>query len=367
MSLCHGLSPLWVAVATAPTPAAAVLIALNQAGPEDLAVPPSGDALSKRAKRNLNAALRVLEIGPFAEPHAPSDEDTTNPALDARRTGMDEVKGAAPLTGSTMKRARVLSPQDDTQGDSQNADTGGDTRALDAALRAHAATLRRWAGESAHAEAPEAALRAVCAHVPADAAASALLPAGTGAVTAAALVRAVVAGGGGVFAHALAAGPLARLLRAQSAAVPRDLVTALEALADAHPRAALALFAAAHNRAAAPAAEALSRVAARLSAPVSRDALVAMADAVWGEHGVRVVEALVAKCRSSEDIAECLVKGLERNVTGLEKSLRFGKLLLAAVRDVPGVKEQYGAVIRNVAAQSTVFLAKRAVALLPKE
>lgn len=342
MTLRHGLTPLWAAVAGAPTSCAAALLALDGAGPADLAALPKGDSLPTRARKNLDAAFRVLEIGAYAE----------------RVEERPETQVVVPQSAEKRQRTPPKEVLD------ERATLGVD---VTKALRTHVAELQRWARESAHVDAPETALRAVCSHGCPETGAKLLLPNGTDPCVAAALVRAVVVSGGGVFAYAVAAGPLTELLRNQRAAAPRDLIAALETLADTHPRAALALFDAASDRAAAPTAEALSRVAGRLQACVAKDALVNMSDAKWGEHGVRVVEALVAKARGTEDIAECVVRGLEQNVGGLEKSLRFGKLLLAAVRDVRGVKEQYAAVIRNIAVQSSVFLAKRAVAMLPKE
>jgi len=108
------------------------------------------------------------------------------------------------------------------------------------------------------------------------------------------------------------------------------------------------------------------RIAGKLPAASAFGALQLICSAAkWGEPDVRLAEALIAKCRDENGLASVIVGGLERHVGGLGKSLRFGKLLLTVVKDVANVKENYGGVIRNVAGQSSVFLAKRAILLLP--
>ncbi len=350
MSIIHGLSPFWAAVASAPTSAAAVTCAVKRVRPHDMArVPRDIEGLPARARLNVDAALRVLEIGPYAEtPPTPTATVNAKPAEDRSvRRRITHIITPAQSQSNDAEMARPPSPPKQKPTD-------------DPALRNHVANLRRWAAESAHTAPPTAAIRAVCA-VPDIA--PLLLPASTSAAAAAALVSATAEHGGALFAASMCA-PLSALLRALSAPAPRDLLGALERLAALHPGSALALF---HAPGAFPAAEALARVAAHLPPRDAAAALAQLCDAgAWGEPDVKLVDAVLARCKSDPGVGDTLVAGLERHVGELEKSIRFGKLLLTAVRDVDGVKDRHAAVIRNVASRSTVFLAKRAAKLLPE-
>lgn len=314
-------------------------------------VPRNIESLPKRAQQNIDAVLRVLEIGPYAEtPSLPSPKQKQQQTSRKRQRRITHI--LTPDDSESQCDAEMTSPPKQEVPKTKSSD--------DSALRNHVATLRRWASESTHTEPPTEAIRSICA-VPSIA--PALLPASTSTAAAAALVSATAEHGGALFAKAMCA-PLSTLLRELAAPATRDLLAALEKLASLHPSSALELF---HAPSTFPAAEALVRVAAHLPSRDAAAALQQLCDAPkWGEPDVKLVDAVLAKCKNEATVVDTIVTGLERHVGQLEKSIRFGKLLLSAVRDVNGVKERHAAVVRNVASRSKVFLAKRAAALLPE-
>lgn len=148
---------------------------------------------------------------------------------------------------------------------------------------------------------------------------------------------------------------------------PRDVMQAIERLATRHWRAVLPVyehFACEKQPVNGAVAEILVRMASAVDVQGAKSALLTYCKAVWGEDGVRVVEALVCQCKTESGIAEALVMALEKNITGSEKSVRFGKLLFTCVKDVSGIIEQFCEPMRSITARSNVFLAKRALTLL---
>lgn len=111
-------------------------------------------------------------------------------------------------------------------------------------------------------------------------------------------------------------------------------------------------------------AEVLTRIVTGLTDDAVFEALGEVCNSQWSERTIPVVEALVARCKNSKRAAAVIVPALIRNVTSLEKSVRFGKLLFFMVKDVSEVRENYKQSMENVCGRCKAFLAKRALALL---
>ncbi|CDF34633.1 unnamed protein product [Chondrus crispus] len=141
---------------------------------------------------------------------------------------------------------------------------------------------------------------------------------------------------------------------------------ALVAFAERHWRVAVRLYrvCAEESPVSGAVAEVLVRTAPVVAPAGALKGLRAWCEATWGEDGIRVVEALLGKCKNEEDAARLVVLALEKNVVGLEKSVRFGKLLFTVVRDLPGVADNFREQMESICSRSNVFLAKRALTVL---
>jgi hypothetical protein len=272
--------------------------------------------------------------------------------------GGNGVGVVAPVAGATAVASNVP----------VTAAEGGEPTAADMAA---AAILLQWATGSPHAPVPQAELSVVLSATGPAPLLRAALPDTLSAEGTAVLLTVIVAGCGARVASALGEAVLLPRLAALAAPAPRDLMKAIVSFAEAHWRATLPLYsllgaAGDGQLVSGPAAEVLVRVAAVLTVQGAREALLVCCAGVWREEGVPVLEALLAKCKGEAGIAAALVSALERNVVGMEGSLRFGKLLFLCVKGVPEVCAQHSAGVRNAASKSTVFLAKRALALLER-
>lgn len=341
-------SPLqnpWLPVLTSPSPSEAIERAAVLPSLQHCALPTEYARLSRRARRNLDAVRRSLGLG------------------GARPSALGAALGrSAPRP---RKRPRAASS---SSSDGEGAPEAPPEPAATPAELAHAATLHKWALQAPHTEPPRVALDAVLAAVHPACVLPIVLPDNAPAEAAAAVIASFTNCAGVTVVASLVQDVLVRRVSMLVAPAPRDVMQAVVALAERHWRAAIGLFellAEGREKINGPIAEILVRVAAAVEIEGAVQALRTCCEGVWGEDGVRVVEALISRCKSEQHVAEIVVPGLERNVNGLEKSLRFGKLLLVVVKEVPQAAEKFTDVIRSVAGRSTVFLAKRAISLLP--
>lgn len=400
---------LWLSVATAATTSTAVERAalLPPDSPLDLPHPPG--QLSRHALANLRAVSRALCISFPGIPAAPPRPGPPVEALcgegalkahgvDAeagkrgsgrdkrRRNGEDAVGGAEGRRGS--KRARKERQEAVLEGvDPGNAsraglvDGGGAVR--EAGIGAAAApsaeelqaakSLSQWATSSPHAPPPGDALSVALAAENAESVVRAMFPEELVVDAVAALLACVGEGCGARFATAVGEAVVGPRVRALTEPAPRELMKAVVGLAEKHWRAVVPLYALVGGKGrgdgkgvGGPSAEVLVRCASVLPREGLRDALLLCCGGVWQEEGVPVVEALLGKCKGEDGVTDALVGAFERSVGSLEKSVRFGKLLFIAVKEFPEARQLHAARIRNVAAKSKVYLAKRAVGLLDK-
>lgn len=230
--------------------------------------------------------------------------------------------------------------------------------------------LSHWATSSPHAAPPKEAVQAISrsAHVPAllriiaphERLASLLAPVVS-------VFTESVASSSAIYVVEILVVPYVNELNAPA---PRDVMQATLSFAERHWRAILSLFSHVCERQTpvnSAVAELLVRIAAVMPAQGAMLGFRAFSQIVWGEHGIRVVEALLMKSRTEKGIAGILVPALERNGPGSEKSVRFGKLLFSCVRDVPDIASTYKDAMESICSRSKVFLAKRALAMLHKK
>lgn len=111
-------------------------------------------------------------------------------------------------------------------------------------------------------------------------------------------------------------------------------------------------------------AEVLTRIVPGLTDGAVSEALGEVCNAQWSESTIPLVEALITRCKNSKGVAAVFIPAFLRNVTSLEKSIRFGKLLFFVVKEVSEVRENHKATMENVCGRCKAFLAKRAMALL---
>lgn len=390
---------LWLPVATASSTSEAVeraaLIPPN--APLDLPCPP--EQLSIRAKRNLETASRVLRrvLKGFPEPPRPSlptRYSFQSPAVIQRCTSGREPSSCDPLQVSTRRveglgrnnhknvdvQNRVLhgTPvpvEDDANAPAANANqplSSVSPRAenrLSQADLTFVSALTDWARDSTHTEPPPSAIQTVASSVDPETLLPVAVPASLPTEVASTLILAIVPLCGARVASALVTKIILPRICALTTPAHRDFMKAIVSLAEAHWRACISLFCVLgqdcrDSGISGPVAEVLTRVSNSLNSEAAKQALIICSAGRWREDGVRVIEALLAKCKSEPSVGATLIKGLESNIHGMESSLRFGKLLFTAVKDVPDIAENHAETARSVASRSTVFLGKRAYALL---
>lgn len=390
----------WARVARAPTPSQAVELAALLPPGTPLDLPVAVSALPPRCRHNLAAVARALSLhlpgvpppppppayaaaldaSPSAQALAPAPPSTSPPRSPAPEQpaspaspplSSSDAAGAAPRAASpSLAAAAVGTSAAPLAATAAAAAADADKAAAPTAAEVDAAlALRRWATEAPHTPAPAAALARFSAAESATAVMRVAFPDDLPSQAAAALLAAVAAACGARTAAAAGASVVAPRLRALTAPAPRDMMAAVVAFADAHWRAAVPLFSmlgapSAADAASGPAAEVLVRVAGALSAESAREALVLGCEGLWREEAVPVVEALLTKCSTEEGVADVLVPALERNIVGMESSIRFGKLLFVCTKNVPAIRSAHASNMRSIAGKSTVFLSKRALALL---
>lgn len=354
-ALTHGLSEQWARIARASTTSEAIHVA-SLVDVLSLRLPDES-RLSLRAKRNIHAVIRVYELD--AEPYTdePQPVSTSHEAPTPAVVNMSVIPNEAHAS-PPRKRAKQQAENVEELVSSQIT--------ILQALRPHVDAVRAWAAEAAHTTPPKEHISAIAKHG-VSLTMSAIFGNGLSLQMTAALVQ-PISEIGVRYVQSLVELVLKRCVNDLKTPAPREFMSAIVSVAERHWRAALKLFDLMREAVVSPpAAEVLVRVASVLQPQPARQALAVVVDGVWGEDGVRVVDTLVNVCKGEPRVATDIAKGLEKNVHGLEKSLRFGKLLLVAVRDVPNMAKEYPHIVRNVAAASKVFLAKRALSLLPKQ
>jgi Fanconi Anaemia group E protein FANCE len=360
----------WLAIATACSTSRAVELAALLPPSIPFALPCAIEELPPRARSNLAAVSRALywTLPGVPPPPVPSARVVS----DQQTAQLSDNKHAPLLDPRPVREAQNRATVDKSLGaavvDQVQAQTPV-ARPTRAEL-AHSSTLVHWAQHSPHTATPPAALTAVLSTSEPAALLRATISAELPAEATAALITAIVTGCGARVASALTETVVLIRVAALSAPAPRDLMKSIVALAEAHWRAVMPLYSLLGNErvdtpVTGPTAEVLVRIAAVLDPQGAKEALLLCCSGMWREEGVRVIEALLAKCKSEPGVAAAVVAGLEQNVQGMEKSLRFGKLLHVCCKDIPDVSTTHADVMRSIASKSTVFLAKRAIALLP--
>jgi Fanconi Anaemia group E protein FANCE len=392
---------LWLPVVTASSTSLAVELAALLPPCALLELPCEVEELPPRARANLAAVSRALQWTlpgvpppPTASSHRvgnnrdvvprrdngenddvlPAREGSWNARQQQREPGPPGTGGShVPALATTVALIKKPLVAESAPVASHDALTSLPTIAEDEALfsseMAHAASLVHWSRHSPHTAPPPAAITAVLSAAEPTSILRATIPAELPVEAASALLTAIVARCGARVASALAETVVLTRISTLTAPAPRDLMKALVGLAEAHWRAAVPLYSLLSSETEAstvsgPTAEVLVRIAGVLDPRGAKEALLTCCSALWGEEGVRVVEALLSKCKSEVGVAAAIVAGLELNVRGMEKSLRFGKLLHVCVKDVPEIATAHADIVRRVASKSTVYLAKRAIALL---
>jgi Fanconi Anaemia group E protein FANCE len=376
---------LWLPVATAPTTSMAVELAALLPPDAPLDLPCTVDTLHPRARANLAAVTRALErslagLPPFLKPQTCLTMDVAA----VKQVTSDQVVGNVGTSlgrdvGSLVVPIGLeevvdgsVSPHNVRIG-RRSEDKGWTTTVapptLSAENIAHILALKRWALTSPHTPAPSDALNAFGVAVEPSSLVIAAFPLDLPLEAVSALLKAIAPRCGARVAEVVTTSVVLQRISALSAPAPRDFMNSVTTLVESHWRAVLHLFEllgmeSAMKPISAPAAEVLVRIAANLGTEGAYEALVITCSGNWREEGVRVVEALLAKCKGEPGVAGPLVNAIERNIQGLEGSLRFGKLLLTAIKDVPDLATSHAEILRVVCSKSKVFLAKRALAAL---
>lgn len=230
----------------------------------------------------------------------------------------------------------------------------------------HAEALKQWASISPHTAPPSQAVQVVSRCTAVETILQQIVPNDTMPQLLGPIVRVLTESIGTSFANHVIIVLVKPYMKSLSAPASRDVMDALVAFSRRHWRASLVLYEVFMGRDCSvngAVAEILVRISAVLNAEGSLQALQACCRGTWGEDGVRVVEALLGRCKNNEGVATLLVAALQRNVIGSEKSVRFGKLLFTVVKDLPGTAKHAEA-IEAVCSRCKVFLAKRALSLV---
>ncbi|KAI0561045.1 hypothetical protein FGB62_94g054 [Gracilaria domingensis] len=224
--------------------------------------------------------------------------------------------------------------------------------------------IRTWAGLSPHTDPPQEAVEVVLRSVEPRRVLRSIVSQDASPLIRAAVISSFTERIGTSFASAMMTEIIIPYLETLTAPAPREMMAAVVKFSAYHWRAAVALYAHFGDRDKlinGAVAELLARVAGGLTSEAALSSLKAYSKCIWGEDGIKVIEALMAKCKNQPGVLSAIVPSLEKNVIGMEKSVRFGKLLFTTVKDFPVVENEYEQVLESVAARSKVFLAKRAL------
>lgn len=230
-----------------------------------------------------------------------------------------------------------------------------------------AETLKSWAISSSHTTPPADAVEIISRSGSVPALLSIIVPKDGLPDVLAPVISAFTENAGSAFASILMNSMVIPYTNNLKAPAPRDIMQALVSFSDRHWRVGVGFyefFSEQETAVSGAVAEIMVRTAAVITLDGAMQGLRTWCKATWGEDGIRVIEALLARCKTEAGVAGLVVPALERNVIGSEKSVRFGKLLFTVVRDLPGIAEDFGAPLESICSRSTVFLAKRALTLL---
>jgi hypothetical protein len=355
-----------------------------------LDLPCTIEALHPRARANLLAVSRALERNLAGLPSPPRQQaprrlqnlEIQRPEYLASDDAMKGNHAGASLAGNSGVPSLPTSPPNfgekfyavgrkpsDTKPGDEADRIAEEPGVLSADAVIHVTALKQWAIVSPHVPAPASPLSEITDAPDPTAWISALFSDDLSVEASSALIAAVGPACGARVAELLTIRVLIPRISVLSAPAPRDFMKAMSTIAEYHWRAVLPIYDLIRKQSAgkplgAPAAEVLVRVADKLSIQGAHEALLLCCEGLWREEGIRVVEALLVKCKTEPGVADPLVAGLDSNLRGLEGSLRFGKLLLTVVRDVPGLSGIHLDTLRAICSKSTVFLGKRALTML---
>ena len=230
-----------------------------------------------------------------------------------------------------------------------------------------AETIRIWAQQYSHREAPRQAVSVVAKSPCTTQLLKTIVSSNASSTLRGTVIVAFSENGGSSVATALVTTLIVPYLNALKAPASRELMHATVKFAEVHWRPSLRLFQgydSSKRRLNSPVAEVLVRVCGVLSGEGALRALSLFGQSHWGENGIRVVEALLGKCKESKEVEPILIAALQRNVVGLERSVRFGKLLFTVVTRFPDLSQENRHALMSISERSSAFLAKRAVTVL---
>lgn len=232
-----------------------------------------------------------------------------------------------------------------------------------------AEAVRHWALEAPHTSPPSEASGTIRQSTFACKLLTSIIKEEDAPTLRAAVIGAFSEGVGSSFANQVAKALVIPYFVTLKTPASREMMQAIVKFAELHWRASISLFDDQDTKGSinGAMAEVLVRVAAVMNTETAVQCLKAFCSRKWGEDGIRVVEALVAKCKEQEKVAALIVPSLERNVPGLEASVRFGKLLFTVTRDVPDIAMNHEQEMESILGRSKVFLAKRALKVLKEK
>lgn len=238
---------------------------------------------------------------------------------------------------------------------------------INAEERKSAERIKNWAQMSSHKTPPQEAMNIVSKSSNLSQILQLIVPHDASPLLRAAVISSFTEKLGTSMASLLMEATILPYVQELKAPAPREVMKSVVTFCSFHWRSAIMLFsyfAQDNQRVNGAIAELLSRVGSELEAEAALSAFKEYCTGVWGEDGIRVVEALLSRCKEQPDVLDILMPSLEKNVIGMEKSVRFGKLLFTIVKDLPVIENQYAQLFESVAERSKVFLAKRALSLL---
>lgn len=394
----------WRAILTAPSTSEAVDRAAKCALPAlcETPMPCSYDELSSHAQDNARAVSRALDIKLDGVPSerwstwTNTEEDLRFASWWDDKVSMYEMRAlqvvaegakvnnesafdiveprrngegpSASILGTPLRSAKKRKPnQERTTQPASQSGPSQPRKSVTAEERKAANSIRTWAQQSSHKDAPSEALTIVARSACSAELLKIIVPLNAASTLRATVVVAFSETGGSAMALHLITTLIIPYVNKLKAPASRELMQAIVKFAEVHWRAALLLydgFEGDKRKMNAAIAEILVRTAASLTDEGSLKALEMFSKSRWGEDGIRVVEALVAKCKEQWQVESILVPSMERNVIGLERSVRFGKLLFMIAKGFPNMSEENRQAMVSIAGRSTAFLAKRAVTML---
>lgn len=234
----------------------------------------------------------------------------------------------------------------------------------------HAEKLNHWATTSPHIPPPSDSVRIISQSSSVPSLLQITAPPHAISNVLAAIVTVFTENAGSSFARHVVAVLVIPYVKELKAPAPRDVMQAIVSFFERHWRAILALYVYICDRDVpvnGAVAELLVRIAGVTPVQGAAESFRMICRSPWGEDGIRVVEALLLRCKAEKGIASSLVPALEKNVAGSERSVRFGKLLFTAVRDIPDIASTFRESMESICSRSKVFLSKRALTELRKK